>query len=50
MTMIVVLESGGPVTRLWRGQVDSALQAYYGDQEQGRALADVLFGDSVRIR
>jgi beta-glucosidase len=42
---IVVLESGGPVTMPWLGQVDSVLQGYYGGQEQGRALADVLFGD-----
>ena len=42
---IVVLESGGPVTMPWLSQVDSVLQAYYGGQEQGRALADVLFGD-----
>jgi beta-glucosidase len=42
---VVVLESGGPVTMPWLGQVDSVLQGYYGGQEQGRALADVLFGD-----
>ena len=42
---IVVLQSGGPVTMPWINQVDGILQLYYGGGEQGRALADVLFGD-----
>ncbi|MBD0293325.1 MAG: glycoside hydrolase family 3 C-terminal domain-containing protein [Jiangellaceae bacterium] len=42
---IVVLQSGGPVTMPWINQVDGIMQLYYGGQEQGRALADVLFGD-----
>src|SRR5688572_5240830 len=29
----------------WINQVDSILQIWYGGQEQGRALAEVLFGD-----
>ena len=42
---IVVLQTGGPVTMPWIGQVDGIMQLYYGGEEQGRALADVLFGD-----
>jgi beta-glucosidase len=45
---IVVLETGGPVTMPWIGQVNGILQAYYGGAEQGRAIADVLFGDVNR--
>ena len=42
---IVVLQTGGPVTMPWINQVDGIVQLYYGGGEQGRALADVLFGD-----
>ncbi len=42
---IVVLQSGGPVPMPWINQVDGIVQLYYGGGEQGRALADVLFGD-----
>src|SRR4051794_30548394 len=42
---IVVLQTGGPVTMPWINQVDGIVQLYYGGAEQGRALADVLFGD-----
>ncbi|RKQ92990.1 beta-glucosidase [Solirubrobacter pauli] len=42
---VVVLQSGGPVTMPWINQVDGIMQLYYGGGEQGRALADVLFGD-----
>jgi beta-glucosidase len=42
---VVVLQTGGPVPMPWINQVDSILQIWYGGQEQGRALAEVLFGD-----
>jgi beta-glucosidase len=42
---VVVLQTGGPVTMPWINQVDGIVQLYYGGAEQGRALADVLFGD-----
>ena len=42
---IVVLASGGPVTMPWLTQTPAVLQSYWGGQEQGRAIADVLFGD-----
>ena len=42
---IVVLASGGAVTMPWLDQVPSVLQSYYGGQEEGNALATILFGD-----
>ena len=42
---IVVLASGGAVTMPWLDQVPSVLQSYFGGQEEGNALASILFGD-----
>jgi beta-glucosidase len=42
---IVVLASGGPVLLPWLEQVPAVLESWYGGQEMGNALADVLFGD-----
>jgi beta-glucosidase len=42
---VVVLATGGPVTMPWLGSVAAVLQTYFGGQEQGSALADVLWGD-----
>jgi beta-glucosidase len=42
---IVVLNSGSPVEMPWIDQVPAVLQLWYNGQEQGNALADVLFGD-----
>jgi beta-glucosidase len=42
---IVVLATGGPVSLPWLEQVPAVLESWYGGQEQGNALADVLFGD-----
>jgi len=42
---VVVLASGGAVTMPWLDQVPSVLQAYFGGQEEGNALASILFGD-----
>ncbi|WP_198285556.1 glycoside hydrolase family 3 C-terminal domain-containing protein [Cellulosimicrobium cellulans] len=41
---IVVLQSGGPVLMPWLGDVKGVVQAYYSGQEQGNAIADILFG------
>ena len=43
---IVVLMSGGPVaTAGWDASVPALLEAWYAGQEQGDAIASVLFGD-----
>ena len=42
---IVVVASGGPVLMPWLEQVPAVLESWYGGQELGNALADVLFGD-----
>lgn len=42
---VVVVETGAPSrVRPWIGRVEGAVQAWYPGQEQGRAIADVLFG------
>jgi beta-glucosidase len=42
---IVVLNAGSPVEMPWIDKVPAALQLWYDSQEQGNALADILFGD-----
>ena len=42
---IVVVASGGPVLMPWLDHVPAVLESWYGGQEIGSALADVLFGD-----
>ena len=42
---IVVLASGGPVTMPWLDQAPAVVQSYFGGQEEGNALASILFGD-----
>ena len=41
---IVVLNTGGPVAMPWLSQVKGVLEAWYPGQEDGTALAAVLFG------
>jgi beta-glucosidase len=42
---IVVLTTSGPIqTNTWQQRVPSILQAWYGGQEQGNAIARILFG------
>ncbi|WP_411699651.1 glycoside hydrolase family 3 C-terminal domain-containing protein [Conyzicola sp.] len=41
---VVVLQSGGPILMPWLDKVRGVVQAYYSGQEQGNAIADILFG------
>jgi beta-glucosidase len=42
---VVVLTTSGSVNMPWIDEVPAVLQAWYGGQEQGAAIANVLFGD-----
>lgn len=42
---VVVLNTGSPVSMPWVDAVPAVIQAWFGGQELGNALADVLFGD-----
>jgi len=42
---VVVLETGGPVTMPWVGQVSAVLEAWFAGSKGSDAVADVLFGD-----
>jgi beta-glucosidase len=42
---VVVLDTGGPVLMPWLGSVKGLLEAWYPGQEDGNALAALLFGD-----
>ena len=42
---IVVLNTGAPVLMPWLSQVPAVLEAWYPGEEDGSAIAGVLFGD-----
>jgi len=42
---IVVLDTGGPVLMPWIDQVDGIIEAWYPGQEDGNAIAAILYGD-----
>jgi beta-glucosidase len=42
---VVVVESGGPVTMPWVGQVSAILEAWFAGSKGSDAVANVLFGD-----
>jgi beta-glucosidase len=42
---VVVLDTGGPMLMPWLGGVKGLLQAWYPGQEDGNAIAALLFGD-----
>ncbi|TAM82985.1 MAG: glycosyl hydrolase [Acidobacteria bacterium] len=43
---IVVLNTGGPVLMPWINHVSSVVEAWYPGQEDGNAIAAILFGDA----
>jgi len=44
---VVVLMTGGPITtQAWEDGVPAVLEAWYGGQNQGAALANILFGEA----
>ncbi|MEV5027440.1 beta-glucosidase [Paenibacillus sp. LPE1-1-1.1] len=43
--VVVVNETGNPVEMNWKDDVAGIIQAWYPGDEQGNAIADVLFGD-----
>jgi beta-glucosidase len=42
---IVVLDTGGPVLMPWIGKIRGLVEAWYPGQEDGNAIAAILFGD-----
>ncbi len=44
--IVVVLNSGSPIEMPWLDKVRGVVQLWYNSQEQGNALADILFGDA----
>ncbi|KAK9324950.1 glycoside hydrolase superfamily [Lipomyces orientalis] len=45
--VVVVYQSGTPVTMPWVSKVAGLVQAWYGGNEAGNAIADILFGHAV---
>jgi beta-glucosidase len=43
---VVVVNTGSPVTMDWADAAPAIVQGWFGGQEMGNALADVLFGDA----
>lgn len=42
---VVVMQSGTPVTMPWLSSVNALIQAWYGGNETGNAIADIIFGN-----
>ena len=42
---VIVTQSGTPVAMPWADQANAMVQMWYGGNEGGNGLADVLFGD-----
>jgi len=43
--VVVVLQSGTPVSKPWAYKISTLVQAWCGGNETGNAIADILFGD-----
>ncbi|KAF4174896.1 hypothetical protein CNMCM8694_000638 [Aspergillus lentulus] len=46
----VIIQSGTPVSMPWANRVPALIHAWYGSNETGNAIADVVFGTSERRR
>jgi beta-glucosidase len=44
---VVVMQSGTPVEMPWLPSAPAVVQAWYGGNEAGNGIADILFGDTV---
>lgn len=44
---VVVLNTGSPVSMPWLDSVAAVVEAWYPGQENGNAIADILFGDTT---
>lgn len=44
--VVVVLTGGSAITMPWLEYADAVISTWYGGQEQGRALASILFGEN----
>jgi beta-glucosidase len=42
---VIVLNAGSPIEMPWIDKVAAVIQMWYDSQEQGNALADIIFGD-----
>ncbi|KPM43168.1 putative beta-glucosidase I [Neonectria ditissima] len=42
---VIIIQAGMPIEMPWIDSVDTLVMAWYGGQETGHAMADVLFGD-----
>lgn len=47
---VVVIQTGTPVAMPWVGKCKGLLHAWYGGNETGNGIADVLFGDVNPVR
>lgn len=43
--IVVVVQSGTPISMPWENSVAAVVQAWYGGNETGNAIANILFGD-----
>jgi beta-glucosidase len=47
VSLLVVIQSGTPVEMPWANSANSLLQAFYGGNEVGNGIADILFGKVI---
>lgn len=47
---VIVIQSGTPVAMPWISQCKALVYAWYGGNETGNGIADVIFGDINPVR